>query len=268
MKAKAASAFAREVDLCAAFIEAVRYDHDPRRRYPNPAYKAESWTSYPETGGWDILLVRDVDGFQVGVEAKLRLNPLVLAQALEHAWPGSPGPDCRAVLVPTADRSELVRLCAYVGVTILTLRERYEGFGKSRRPKWEYRPALPHLDREFGERDWFELLPLQRHRLPQYVPDSVAGSPSPVRLTTWKIGAMKIAIILEKRPVTRADFKALEVDHRFWIAPGRGLLVPDPDGRGWIWGERGKWDFETMHPRNYAEVKADAEKWMPKGPLV
>ena len=47
-----------EVALCSAFIAAV-----PRE-----------WTAYAETAGWDILLVRKADGFQIGVEAKLKIG--------------------------------------------------------------------------------------------------------------------------------------------------------------------------------------------------
>jgi hypothetical protein len=39
---------------------------------------------YPETEGWDILLVRVSDGFQIGIQAKLALNIGVINQCLEH----------------------------------------------------------------------------------------------------------------------------------------------------------------------------------------
>ena len=63
-----------EAALCAAFIAAAtvtpkRTDH-------------AQWVAYPETGGFDILLVRQTDGVQIGIEAKLALNPLVVSQVL------------------------------------------------------------------------------------------------------------------------------------------------------------------------------------------
>ena len=82
--------FPTEAALCAQFIELI----DKR-----------IWTPYAETQGWDILLVRRVDGFQIGIQAKLSLNIDVIAQAIESSghWSATAaGPDCRAVLVPEA----------------------------------------------------------------------------------------------------------------------------------------------------------------------
>ena len=79
--------FAREADLCSTFLALV----------------PDSWLVYAETGGFDILLVRKEDGFQIGVQAKLRLNAKVVCQALETGRASAitnPNPDCRAVLVP------------------------------------------------------------------------------------------------------------------------------------------------------------------------
>ena len=61
-----------------------------------------AWTIYPETGDFDLLLSRKLDGFQIGIEAKMSLNMKVVAQAADLAITGRsalrPGPDCRAVL--------------------------------------------------------------------------------------------------------------------------------------------------------------------------
>jgi hypothetical protein len=48
--------------------------------------------------------------------------------------------------------------------------------------------------------------------LPSYAPDVIAGAFAPVRLTPWKIKALKIAAPIELR--TRADFKHLGLDPR------------------------------------------------------
>lgn len=61
--------FPTEAALCAAFIAAI----DKR-----------AWTPYAETAGWDILLVRKVDGFQIGVQAKLVFNLDVVNQAIDR----------------------------------------------------------------------------------------------------------------------------------------------------------------------------------------
>ncbi len=79
--------FKTEADLCDAFI--------------SWALK-QGWTSYAETGGFDILLVKD--GTQVAVEAKLKFNTTVLGQILPSRYGHDleHGPDFRAVLVPLA----------------------------------------------------------------------------------------------------------------------------------------------------------------------
>jgi hypothetical protein len=56
--------------------------------------------------------VRNADGFQVGIQAKLKFNIDVINQALERygTWNvAGEGPDCRAVLVPD-DASQLDRI--------------------------------------------------------------------------------------------------------------------------------------------------------------
>ena len=201
--------FATEADLCAAFIVAL------------PA----AWTSYAETAGWDILLVRKPDGFQVGIQAKLRLNAEVFAQALEdHHDVKWRGPDCRAILVPWADCTlGLGCFSPYCGITIIRMPSQLTAGparGVRRRVFGSFEPDLPKHDQDWStERHWFEMAPLERCRLPEYVPDVPAGARAPLQLTEWKIKALKIAVLLEDRGfVTRADFAHLDIDHRRWLA--------------------------------------------------
>ena len=58
-KPKKTAPFKTEADLCTAFARCV----DKR-----------DWIIFNETAGWDILLVRKADGFQIGIEAKLKLS--------------------------------------------------------------------------------------------------------------------------------------------------------------------------------------------------
>ena len=242
---KAGDRYPTEAALCADFIAEVRV--------------TGKWEAYPECEGWDVLLVRLADGFQIGVEAKLKFNAHVVAQAIEGKWSAAyPGPDCRAVLVPVAD-GHLVEICSYIGITIIELCPVPERNVRHNRIS----PSLPLEAKRWSLADgWFELAPACRHRLPDYVPDCVAGASAPIQLTRWKIAAMKIAIILETRPVTRADFKALEIDYRRWLPSGQGWLSMSADRTGWVAGPRLP-DFKAQHPRNWEEIKADAEKWMP-----
>lgn len=240
--------FAKESELCAAFL----------------ALLPENWTPYAETAGWDILLVRKADGAQIGIEAKLRLNAEVLSQALEEWCFGeSPGPDYRAVLVPYDDAGGFYRIADYVGVTVIRVGRDVPG--RRDVPRFCFEPKLPSGKREDGwqERGWHEWSPVNRHKLPEYVPDVAAGASAPLQLTEWKIGALKIAYILERRGyVTRDDFRSVGIDHRRWMAPWPGWLVSDE--RGWVRGSMP--DFKAQHPIVFEKIAADAERWYKERP--
>lgn len=242
---KAEKPFATEAALCAAFLDGI---------------KAEPWVAYPESCGWDILLSRKSDGFQIGIQAKLKFNTHVVSQALEYRWSDSPGPDCRAVLVPHEERNKLREICAYIGLTVIEVfqSEERRRYGRNR----DYEPRLPDEANAHDFDAWFELLPTKRHELPEYVPDAIAGSSAPVQLTRWKIKAIKVAIILERRgAVTRQDFNELHLDHRRWInADTKWLRIED----GRLLAGPGLPDFKAQHPRNYAEIAADFDKWAPR----
>lgn len=241
--------FSTEAELCAAFLAEVS------RVHASP--KAARWTAYPETGGFDILLVRDADGFQVGIEAKLTLNASVLTQALPGwRWNAAlHGPDCRAVLVPRGCATGLESVCQHLGITVITMAIPRP----SRAPL--YAPGLPSLSR--GTRvnqDWHEWCPLNRLALPAYVPDVPAGTRAPVKLSEWKIAAIKMAILLQSRPVTRADFRALKMSPTRWLDPVDGWLVKT--GRGTYAAGPRLPDFAAQHPVNYVQIRNDAPKWL------
>lgn len=240
---KRAKPFAMETDLCAHFIAAIKDD----------------WTAYAETGGWDILLVRKADGFQIGVQAKMRLNSDVISQAIEDGYcfyAERSGPDCRAVLVPSVDAGSFDKIAGYIGLTIIRA---YAPSGYA-----SFRPQLPRINDR--REDWFEWAPSKRHALPEYVPDVAAGASAPLQLTSWKIAAIKIAVTLEKRGfLTRADFRHHGIDHRRWLSAGGGWLRLV--GGRYVAGHRMP-DFRAAHPRVYEEVAADADKWMPQSPLA
>lgn len=238
---KRAKAFEREADLCAAFVSVL----------------PSGWTAYPETCGFDIVLSHRKHGLQVGVEAKLSLNADVIFQAAEDHWATHvAGPNFRAVLVPDAATTPMARFATRLGLTVIRM-------GRSGAPP--FWPSLPTPDDVYRLSDWFELLPSKPLQLPAYVPDVAAGVPAPVRLTEWKIRACKLSILLERRgSVTRADFKALGLDHRRFIEPPWSALIPTPDG--FVKGPRFP-DFAAAHPRNYGEIAADFDKWAPPPPL-
>lgn len=242
--------FETEVDLCTAFMEAI----DKR-----------SWTPYVETEGWDILLVRRADGFQIGVQAKLKFNVHVINQALESGYRfaiAGPGPDCRAVLVPECEAGDLHGICAHLGVTVIQMRSSQDGHWREVDFRFNSRftPVLP----EPGKGDWWEawkeLAPARRYRLPSYVPDGVAGAPSPIQLTEWKIRAIKLLILLDERGfVTRLDFDHLKLDPRRWLT------------LCWLQAKDGKMiagtvpAFLAQHPKVSLQIRAETD-WRPVTP--
>jgi hypothetical protein len=237
--------FTAESDLVAAFCEIVAAD------------KRNPWVAYHETAGWDLLLAHPVTALQIGIEAKLSLNPKVLDQALpdEH-WYSLNGPDYRAVLVP-ADSCQLhmERMADRCGVHVIKIRARrgwddsFTGWGLDR--------DLP--DQASGYRDWHPWCPEQRCVLPDYIPDVTGGHAAPLQLTPWKIKAIKLMIILERRGfVTRSDMKALQISPSRWCDKYGGFLTPG-DG-GYYPCERTP-DLKAQHPRNWAEIEADLPKW-------
>jgi hypothetical protein len=238
--------FATEAALCAAFIA--------------DATESGDWIAYPETAAFDILLVRKSDGVQIGIEAKLVLNTKVLSQALPqalHHTAAVSGPDYRAVLVPADKAGSLETICAALGITVIRYRGKpekgsYDYAWKAAHP---FHPSLPVTAERYRRDEWHEWAPMERCALPDYIPDAVAGSSSPIRLTDWKVKAIKMSVLLETRPVTRADFKALGMDPGRWTDPYTKWLVATPEG--YVAGP-GLPNFARQHPRNYAEVKADA----------
>jgi len=229
--------FATEAELCAAFIAAL----------------PKEWTAYPETGGFDILLSRNSDGFQIGVEAKLRLNAKVICQAAEevgYSYVDRAGPDCRAVLIPDGVSMDMAGICPLIGITVIRMRSenRYTPFS----------PDLPRSKDTYLWGGWYERCPAQHIELPDWVPDVSAGSSAPVALTDWKVRAIKIVITLEKRGfVTRKDFAFFGISMSRWTQE-RWLKQ---DGRGgWVAGDHLP-DFRAQHPVNFPQIEADYEKW-------
>ena len=244
------NAFKSESDLCAAFIEAL----------------PDGWTSYPETAGFDILLVAD-DGFQIGIEAKMRTNAKVISQAVESLSDCClPGPDCRAILVPAGKVGSFRGICRLLAITVIECGRREDIWLRNVKPgPWAFMPRLPSetgRNSYSAERDWHQWCPVKRCPVPDYVPDVVAGVPAPLRLTAWKIKAIKILILLERRGfVTRHDFKALGFDPRRWIVPAYGWLTTQR--RGVYVAGPNLPDLRRAHPTNYPEIEADFEKWAP-----
>lgn len=259
---KAAPQFEKEADLVVAFGRATD-------RWNAKAGGGDGiWTLYHETAGFDVLAAHSA-GYQIGIEAKLSLNPDVLLQVVPDRYDGGfRGPDYRAVLVPRRCTGyRLGALASRLGVTVLTLRDSYW------RPEtfvypadfdgWEIEPGFPREgEHEYlhGDR-WSNWLPAERCRLPEYVPDVVGGKPSPLALTPWKIKAIKLMILLDKQGVvTRANMKALQISATRFCDPFNGFLAAAPSRGGYV-RHASTPDLRRQHPVNYAEIEADYERW-------
>lgn len=246
------SLFPTEAALCDMFARDVR--------------EMGGWTVYPETAGFDILLVRDATGHQVGVEAKLALNAKVADQIVPGESPycsEAAGPDFRVVIVPCITDASLgiAKLLRVVGVQVLAPDRRWRGglgFTLSTRGhddcSAEFDSTSP---RELSPWDlaWHDWNPEERCRLPSIVPDVRAGVPAPVRLTPWKIGALRVIADLELDGfVTAKSVRAHGVDARRFCASD-GWLASLGGGR---WKRGTLPAFEQQHPAAYAQVLAEA----------
>lgn len=252
-------AFATEADLVAAFVASVEAWNGNRNR------RTSKWTIYPETAGWDLLLV-DEAGVQVGIEAKLALNAKVICQALPDAtWAEADGPDYRAVLVPNRDcQGHMHPIARALGLTIITVSKSDSSYDRGR---VSINPSsLPdeHGGHDWDLQHWFSWLPAKRCALPNYVPDVEGGKPSPLCLTAWKIKAIKLMILLDRRGyVTRRDMKLLGISPTRWTDAYHGFLTADPIRGGYVRNGRTP-DLRGQHPVNYAQIEADFDTWAAK----
>jgi hypothetical protein len=210
--------------------------------------RLRGYTVYPETAGWDMLLV-DADGRQTGIQAKMDLNLKVIAQALNDGWYHEyPGPDHRAVLVPFT-REGVDAILARVGLGIFVPRDAsYTMDALKHGLKWTF-------DDHHYTLPMFDWNPSKRCELPDYVPDVPAGVPAPRTLSPWKVGALRVLAKLEVQGyLTRDDVRECKNDPRRWCASD-GWLVQLGGGR---WGRGPNTPtFGADHPAIYTQILAE-----------
>lgn len=238
--------------MVACWLDQLRDD-----RYDASVLK--QWTVYPETAGWDLLLVHR-DGYQLGLEAKLSLNAKVLCQALagSSSYWQEEGPDYRGVLVPSGKcQNHLAPIAKALGIGIVPVHPKERGVWRG--------IDLPDERQNWSVDKWPGWLPQKRCAVPDYIPDVEAGHSAPVMLTPWKVKAIKLMILLERRGrVTRADMKALQISPTRWTDHWYGFLTADREAGGYVRCDRTP-DLKAQHPRNWTEIEADFEKWCPPG---
>lgn len=244
--------FPDEASLCDMFIRDMR--------------AMGGWTIYPETAGFDILLVRDATKHQLGIQAKLQLNAKVASQILPGDGGGYgicvPGPDFRAVIVPriTESNGGIAQMLKILGVQVLSPDRRHLGVMQFSLSRFRGNDA-----REFDvttgklmewDLAWHDWNPSKRCELPSIMPDVRAGVPAPIQLTPWKIGALKVLADIELDGfVTAKSVRSHNVDPRRFCASD-GWLTPLGEGR---WGRGKVPDFDQQHPEAYAQILADAK---------
>lgn len=255
-----APSFDSEAALCQAFLRGV----------------PEEWLPYPETAGWDILLVHRVGGWQIGVEAKLSLNAKVICQAISGKRYGT-GPDFRAVLVGKVV-AENAAIAEALGLTVITPKSDWAlpGYGRfyKQGPRVPaFNPDLPKAEKlerigtwwgDWDREPWFDCFPTSRHKLPDYVPEVACGVPSPLILSDWKIKAMRVCVWVEKHGViTRAIFKKLGIDPSRWM---NGHWLTAGANRGdWVAGSSFPANqMRREHAAIYARIEADYPEWSQK----
>jgi hypothetical protein len=219
-----------------------------RRPKPEPKYqteaalcddlrthaKAAGWLVYPECGGWDLVLVRR--GIQIGVQAKLKFNPHLVAQALASP---THGPHYRALACPLARtvRDDAYMIAERCGLLLLDMnavpdrwlvgRMRWSGIRLRDTRSWR-RYRWP------GKRLW----------LPPAVPDLPAGVPSPEVVGPWQLAVCEAeALIRRKGWIAKADLypiikavgarcRAETILTRYYLCTGTRL---GPDTRACKW---------------------------------
>lgn len=214
--------FASEAELCQHFVEGVR---------------SQGWLVYPETSGFDLLLVATTQavggsielGDQVGVEAKMRDNIKVLYQAspAERRYHDS-SPHFFATLTPRCS-PEFRAIARTLGVVTFTCTHNtYRGTTKK----------VPELRTQLQA--YYRFVGADPCWTPGVHIEMDAGTSSPRSITPWKIGAVKLCLrALRFGTVTANDFRELGISstvfrQKGWIIPagkaGRMLkYCLDPD---------------------------------------
>lgn len=83
-----------------------------------------------------------------------------------------------------------------------------------------------------------------------------------MKLSEWKIKAIKICIILERTGyLTRKDFAEIKIDHRRFLDME---WMKHSDERGKYVAGRYPLDLRRQHPKVYPQIEADFDKWFPK----
>ena len=232
------------------------------------------WTCYPETGGYDILVVHE-SGRQIGVEAKLQLNAKVADQILPcHSWhcSGNPGPDHRIVIVRsiTDANAGIAKMLEFLGVHVW---QPWIGENLRRNPNTGDYETVPDVQFSIRSKLWedercaeparhvgrykaalYDWSPSERIALPNAVPDLPAGVPAPVRMTPWKQAAVRVVALLRHQGyITSKQIAAEGCSPSVWTQ--KWLDRSETRGQ-WVESDRMP-PIDKQHPEMYSTALAD-----------
>lgn len=188
--------------------------------------KAAGWEVYPETSGFDALLVAPDDvaepfvpGDQIAVEAKLRPSVKLLAQVMPPAELSErPAADFYVVVVPHRRGSlrDLIDVAHRLGVAVIADNPQHgdyyraafaspgaRPFGGAQLILWQRYPRI-------GPQLWTPGAPV----------DTPAGVPSPSSVTPWKWAAVKLCLELDGLRITTEHFDRRGVSFPRWLREG------------------------------------------------
>ncbi len=171
---------------------------------------------YPECSGWDMVAVRlDEADSQLGIEAKLKPNLEVLAQACRNRNTRGPNPRYRAVLVPLTPPEPFRVLARELGIAVISMEALGADFMRSR----------GDVEVENLRAICAQMKPHATTRplwVPPYVPDLPAGVPSPRTVGPWRVNAARLCARLRAgETLTRADFTAHGINIARWLEKSR-----------------------------------------------
>lgn len=198
MKKKLRNLYKTENELCNVLIEYA---------------SKNDWIVYPETSNFDILLVKN--GYQIGIQAKLKDNIEVLYQAIDYRTRHfNSGPNIRAVLVPQASTEFLIIAKLLKIFVIEALNQKYN--------RWPFYTSKTILEKKINIDlnnipNYLERSPKKLCWIPEVQVITPAGVKSPKSITLWKIEAVKLCILLDKNSfLTRDDFKNAKISDTIW----------------------------------------------------
>lgn len=173
-------------------------------------------------------LVDDMEpGDLIAVEGKLRASFHLLDQALppNHPSPwgqrhGCVGADFYMVCIPEAPEG-FIEIAAALGIGVFVAEPDRDVLAYGTRTV----PAPAEIRRCHPPT---RCVGLNRPPLPTLAVEVTPGLPSPMPLTGWKIGAVRLCLLAAERPITREDFRREGIDHRrfvdsrWMVCEGRG----------------------------------------------